>query len=392
MAVNNMTIEQANTLLASLHQQATGETAVTPTDLSSFISVAQATLAAGYDVVLGALTQMVSDTIVSVRPYNRKFAGLLYDTKEYGGIIRKIQFEDIDPEAASDYALTDGSSIDQYVVKKPVVIQTNYVGSNEWASHYSITRNQLKMAFTSPSALGEFFTGLMVHFSNEKEQWLEEMARATLCNFIAAKNVMNGSYDVIHLLTEYNTVTGASPAFTAQTIRQPANFPGFMKWVYGRVASLCDKMTERSELFQQVLTGHRIMRHTPLADQRVYMLDEFLRAMEAEVLADTYHDNFLRYADVESVGYWQAIENPDEVQVTPVYTDATGAPATGAAQTMTDVIGVVFDRNAVGYNIYQDSMDATPYNARGDYYNLWYRVRIQYQNDVTEKGFVLVLD
>ena len=392
MAVNNLTIEQANTLLASLHQQATGEAAITPTDLSSFISVAQNTLTAGYDVVLGALTQMVSDTIMSVRPYNRKFAGLLYDTKEFGGIIRKIQFEDIDPEAASDYTLTDGSSIDQYVVKKPVVLQTNYVGSVEWASHYSITRNQLKMAFTSPSALGEFFTGLMMHFSNQKEQWLEEKARAALCNFIAAKNVMGGTYDVIHLLTEYNTVTGASPAFTAQTIRQPDNFPGFMKWAYGRVASLCDKMTERSELFQQVITGHRIMRHTPLVDQRVYMLDEFLRAMEAEVLADTYHDSFLRYADVESVGYWQAIENPDEIQVTPVYTDTSCAPATGAAQTMTDVIGVVFDKDAVGYNIYQDSMDASPYNARGDYYNLWYRVRIQYQNDVTEKGFVLVLD
>lgn len=392
MAVNNLTIEQANTLLASLHQQATGESAVTPTDLSSFISVAQNTLTAGYDVVLGALTQMVSDTIMSVRPYNRKFAGLLYDTKEYGGIIRKIQFEDIDPEAASDYALVDGSSIDQYVVKKPVVLQTNYVGSNEWASHYSITRNQLKMAFTSPSALGEFFTGLMMHFSNQKEQWLEEMARTTLCDFIAAKADMGGTYDVIHLLTEYNTVTGASPAFTAQTIRQPDNFPGFMKWAYGRVASLCDKMTERSELFQQVFTGHRIMRHTPLVDQRVYMLDEFLRAMEAEVLADTYHDNFLRYADVESVGYWQAIENPDEIQVTPVYTDTSCAPYTGSAQTLTDVIGVVFDRDAVGYNIYQDSMDASPYNARGDYYNLWYRVRIQYQVDVSEKGFVLVLD
>ena len=392
MAVNNMTIEQANTLLASLHQQATGEAAITPTDLSSFISVAQNTLLAGYDVVLGALTQMVSDTIMSVRPYNRKFAGLLYDTKEYGGIIRKIQFEDIDPEAASDYALVDGSSVDQYVVKKPVVLQTNYVGSNEWASHYSITREQLKMAFTSPSALGEFFTALMVHFSNQKEQWLEEMARTALCDFIAAKNVMNGSYDVIHLLTEYNTVTGASPAFTAQTIRQPANFPGFMKWVYGRVASLCDKMTERSELFQQVFTGHRIMRHTPLVDQRVYMLDEFLRAMEAEVLADTYHENFLRYADVESVGYWQAIENPDEIQVTPVYTDASGAPATGAAQTMTDVIGVVFDKNAVGYNIYHDSMETSPFNSRGLYYNLWYIVRVQYQVDVSEKGFVLVLD
>lgn len=392
MAVNNMTIEQANALLASLHQQATGEVVATPTSLSDFISVAQSTLLAGYDVVLNVITQMVTDTIVSVRPYNRKFAGLLYDTKEYGGIIRKINFDDINPEAASDYALTDGLSVDQYVVNKPKVLQTNYVGSNEWASHYSITRDQLKMAFSSPSSLGEFFTGLMMHFSNQKEQWLEEMARATLCDFIASKNVMGGTYDVIHLLTEYNTVTGASPAFTPQTIRQPANFPAFMKWAYGRVASLCDKMTERSELFQQKLTGHRIMRHTPLVDQRVYMLDEFLRAMEAEVLADTYHDNFLRYADVESVGYWQAIQNPDEIQVTPVYTDATGAPATGAAQSLTDIIGVVFDRNAVGYNIYEDSMDASPFNARGNYYNLWYRVRIQYQVDVTEKGFVLALD
>lgn len=392
MAVNNMTIEQANSLLASLHQQATGETVVAPTSLADFISVAQNTLLAGYDVVLNAITQMVSDTIISVRPYNRKFSGLLYDTKEYGGIIRKIQFEDVDPEAASDYALVDGASIDQYVVKKPVVFQTNYVGSDEWASHYSITRDQLKMAFASPSALGEFFTGLMTHFSNQKEQWLEEMARATLCDFIGAKAVMGGTYDVIHLLTEYNTVTGASPAFTAQTIRQPANFPGFMKWAYGRVASLCDKMTERSELFQQVFTGHRIMRHTPLVDQRVYMLDEFLRAMEAEVLADTYHENFLRYADVESVGYWQAIQNPDEIQVTPVYTDASGAPATGAAQTLSEIIGVVFDRNAVGYNIYEDSMDNSPYNARGNYYNIWYRVRIQYQVDVSEKGFVLALD
>ena len=165
-----------------------------------------------------------------------------------------------------------------------------------------------------------------------------------------------------------------------------------MKWVYGRVASLCDKMTERSELFQEVLTGHRIIRHTPLQDQRVYMLDEFLRAMDAEVLADTYHDNFLRYADVESVGYWQAIQNPDEVQATPVYVDSTGAPVTGSAQTLTDIIGVVFDRNAIGYNIYENTLDTSPYNARGKYYNLWAHTRIQYQNDFTEKGFVLALD
>ena len=385
-----MTIEDSYSLIASLHQQATGEVTVTPTNLSDFISVAQNTLLAGYDVVLGAITQMVSDTIFSVRPYDRKFSGLLYDTKAYGGIIRKINFEDDNPESPSPYALTDGQSIDQYVVKKPKVLQTNYVGSNEWASHYTITRDQLKMAFESPEALGEFFTGLMTHFANQREQWLEEMARASLCNFIAGKKVMNGSYDVIHLLTEYNTATGLT--LTGTTVRQPANFPAFMKWVYGRIASLTDKMTERSELFQQKITGHRLMRHTPLEDQRVYMLDEFLRIMSAEVLADTYHDSFLTYSDVESVGYWQAIDKPDQIQVTPVYVDSSCAPAVGSAQTMTDVIGVVFDRNAIGYNIYEDSLDYTPWNVRGLYTNLWAHTRIQYQNDFTEKGFVLVVD
>ena len=390
MAVNNMTIEDSYSLIASLHQQATGETTITPTNLSDFISIAQSTLQAGFDVVLGAITQMVSETIFSVRPYDRKFSGLLYDTKEYGGIIRKINFEDDDPESPSPYSLTDGQSIDQYVVRKPKVLQTNYVGSNEWASHYTITRDQLKMAFESPEALGEFFTGLMTHFANQREQWLEEMARASLCNFIAGKKAMGGSYDVIHLLSEYNTLTGQS--FTGQQIRQPANFPAFMKWVYGRVASLTDKMTERSELFQQVITNHRIMRHTPLSDQRVYMLDEFLRIMSAEVLADTYHDNFLTYSDVESVGYWQSIDKPDRVSVTPVLIDSSGAIDVGSAQVMTDVIGVVFDRNAIGYNIYEDSLDYTPWNARGLYTNLWAHTRIQYQNDFTEKGFVLVVD
>ena len=390
MAVNNMTIEDSYVLVGNLHQMATGEATITPTNLSDFISVAQNTLLAGYDVVLGAITQMVTDTIYSVRPYSRKFKGLMYDSKEFGGIIRKINFEDDDPEASYRYNLTDGQSIDQYVVKKPKVLQTNYVGSDEWTDHYTITRDQLKMAFDSPEALGEFFTGLMTHFANQREQRLEEMSRSALCNFIAGKNAMGGAYDVIHLLTEYNTLTGQS--FTGQQIRQPANFPAFMKWVYGRVASLTDKMTERSELFQQVITNHRIIRHTPLEDQRVYMLDEFLRIMSAEVLADTYHDSFLTYADVESVGYWQSIDKPDQIQVTPVLIDSTGAIDVGSAQTMTDVIGVVFDRNAIGYNVYEERLDSTDYNARGGYWNLWSYERVQYQNDFTEKGFVLKVD
>ena len=165
-----------------------------------------------------------------------------------------------------------------------------------------------------------------------------------------------------------------------------------MEWAYARVSNISRLMTERSQLFQMPITGKPIYRHTPVADQRVYMLSSFLDGMDAMVLADTYHENFLRYADVEAVNYWQAINDPDEIQVTPVYIDNTGTVVTGSAQTLTNVIGIMFDRDALGYNIYQDTLESSPYNQKGQYYNLTHHTQVQLQSDFTEKMIVFVLD
>ena len=108
-------------------------------------------------------------------------------------------------------------------------------------------------------------------------------------------------------------------------------------------------------------------------------------------LADTYHDNFLSYADVEGVTFWQDIKSPDGIQATPVYVDGSGIVTNGAAQTLSKVVGVIFDRDAAGYNIYQNELATSPYNAAGQYYNIFSHMRVQLQNDVTEKAAVLFL-
>ena len=388
MAVNNMTREQAYQLLGYLHAQATGNTTITPTDMSSFISVAQATLAAGNDQVMNSLSLLVSKTIVAVRPYTQKFRGLEMTTDMWGEVVRKISFLDEDPEQNDEFNLTDGSSIDQQIINKPKVKQFNYVGSDVWSKHFTIFRKQLHGAFDSPESFGSFMTGIMTHFVNLRTQWMEEMARACLCNFIAAKYEMN--IDVIHLLTEYNSATGGS--YTSTSIKDPANFPGFVKWVYARVANLTELMTERSEKFQAPITGARLVRHTPLKDQKVYLASEFLNEISARVLADTYHDNFLTYSDVEAVNYWQAIDSPLSIQVTPAIIDSDGDYQVGTAQSLSNVLGVIFDRDAIGYNIYWDEMSTSPYNSRGSYWNLWNVVNVRYQVDLTEKGIVLMLD
>lgn len=390
MAVNTMGIQDAYALIAELHLQATGRKVLTPVSTVDFISVAQATLANGYEPVLNAISQVIGRTLVAVRPYDRKFKGLETSAERWGGIIRKLSFADRDPISNPSFTLTEGAAVDQFVVRKPVVLETRYVGSDLWQGQYTITTKQLELAFSGPEEFARFMSGLMTHFANEREQWLEEMSRITLANFMGALHIL-GTGHVIHLLTEYNTATGLT--LTATTVRQPANFPAFAKWCYARVNTLSRMMTERSQLFQQVITGYPILRHTPVEDQRIFLDADLMSHMEAEVLADTYHDNYLTLADTEAVSFWQNIQSPNSISVTPVYVDATGAVVTNAAnQAVSNVVGVMFDRDAVGYNIYQDTLDASPYNAKGQYYNLFNNVRIQYQNDVTEKGILLLLD
>ena len=385
-----MSKQQAYQLINAIHQEATGQVSIQPTDLSSFISVAQATLQSGYENTLNAITQVLSRTIIAVRPYDEKFKGLQMSADEWGGIIRKINFADREAIEDPTHATVEGQSIDQYTVRKPKVIETRYVGSDVYMGSYTIYREQLKTAFENEANFGSFITGLMTHFANERKQWLENLKRSLVANTIAAKADIADADSNIHLLTEYNALTGLS--LTATTVMQPANYKPFMQWAYSRVSELSRLMSERSELFQQKLTGYPIMRHTDVRDQRVYMSAKFLDSMDAMVLADTYHDNFLRYADVEAVTYWQAIRNPNEVKATPVYIDSVGAVKVGDAQTLENVIGVMFDRDAMGYNIFNDVIETSPYNAKGQYYNMFAHMDVQLQNDLTEKAIVLYLD
>lgn len=388
MSVNLLTIEQSYQLIASLHAQATGKTALTPVNNSDFVSVAQATLVAGKDQVLNSIMQMVQKTLYAVRRYEQKFGGLVVTSERWGGIIRKISFADKNPQISENITLTDGLAVDQYVVNKPVVLETHYVGSDTWSGVYTIFEDQLDTAFTSAGAFGEFISSLLLHFANERSQWREEMARNALCNFAAGKNQLSNG--IINALTEYNSATGLS--LTATTLRQPANFGPFCKWLYARVGEISDLMTERSNLYQLNITGYDIYRHTPVRDQKIYIDANLRKHMEAEVLADTYHDNYLTIADVESVNYWQSIQSPNSIDVTPAIIDNTGAIDTGTRQQMTNVVAMLFDRDAVAINVAESHIDMTPFNARGRYWNLISMERIQYQNDFTEKGVIVTLN
>ena len=403
MSVNTLNFEQVSTVLTSIVQQATGQIVETPTDTGSFVSVAQVALRADRDAVMNAISNILTRTIFSIRPYSAKMQGLEMDTFRWGGMMRKLSIADSawqdDPafkypvlfDSTQNPATGDGGEVDPWKIKKPNILQTNFYGQSVYYDSMTITEDQLETAFTGPEQLGSFLSLLMTNLANRLEMSNESIRRGLVCNAIGALYDENASDRVIHLLTEYNTLTGLT--LTGQDVYQPDNFSAFTKWVYSRVAEITDLFTANSQMFQTVITGKPILRHTPLEDQRVYLYSPMQRQIEARVLADTFHDNFLRYSDVESLAYWQSIDTRDTVKVTPSYVDNTGTLVTPSqAVTVENVFGLIFDRDCMGMTVLDRRVLSTRVNEAGLYRNIHVHARQRVVFDNTEKACLLLLD
>ena len=403
MAVNSLTFEQVSTVLTSIVKQATGQIAETPTDTASFVSVAQVAISAGYDAVMNAISNVLTRTIFSVRPYSAKMTGLEMDTFRWGNMMRKLSIADTawQDDAAYAWPVTydssqtghengDGYSVDPWTIKKPDILQTNFYGASVYFDEMTITEDQLETAFSGPEELGSFLTLIMTNLSNRLEMSNEGLRRGLVCNAIAAIKAENNSARQIHLLTEYKSATGEN--FTATDLYHPDNFDGFCKWAYARIQNVCDLFAANSTMFQTIINSKNILRHTPPEMLRIYMYSPLLRQVDARVLADTYHENFLKLSDVEALPYWQSIQTPDTVKAKPVYTNTSGVATTGSNTTVSNVVGLIFDRDALGMTILDRRVLSTPLNTKGLYRNIHVHCKQRVVMDNSEKMALLTLD
>lgn len=389
MAANDLTFEQIVTVLNSIAQQATGQANLTATNTSDFITVAQTTLKAGADPIMNAISQTLSKTIFSIRPYFEKFQGLRVDSIRWGNHVRKLSSVDRPFIQADKWNLTDGTSVDPFVIRQPEVLQTNFYGADTYADELTVFDDQLDNAFKGPDEFGSFISMIMGNITDKHSQAREALARACIANLIGGK-VAGDSGNVIHLLTEYNTLTGLT--LTAQTVYQPANFAPFMQWVYSRIAEMSSKLTERTTKYHINVTGKPIARHTPMERQKVFMYAPARYQIDARVLADTYHDTFLRFAADETVNYWQAIDDPAAINVKATYMASNGTLTTPASAAKTNnIFAVLMDDEAAGYTTIHEKMGSI-YNPRGEYSNIFWSFDLRYWNDFTENAIVFLLD
>ena len=212
-----------------------------------------------------------------------------------------------------------------------------------------------------------------------------------VANFAAGKYAMDNG--VVHLLTEYNAHTGQS--LDDVTVYHPDNFKPFCDWLYGRIDELFGLMSERSGLFQIQVDDKPVNRHTQKKECYIYLYRPLKTEIEKRVLSNTYNDTYLKFAKNEAVNFWQNIAEGqrDKISVKPSYMDTNGnIVESESVINVSKVIGIMHDREAIGYNLYDVETLTTAVNVKGRYWNTAYHYSARYFNDFTEKGILLLLD
>ena len=396
---NDLSFDQLSTVLTAITNQATGVNNITPLDTASFVTVAQMALKTGYDPLATAISQVLSRTIFSVRPYTRKFKGLNVSNQRYGNHVRKLLTIDKPFEDDDRLKLVDGESIDQYKVNKPKVLQTNFYGANQYQKSVTIYKDQLDCAFSSPDEFASFISMVMQNASDMIEQAHEETARATINNLISGiyaaetttgtANIMaksNGGKRAINLLILYNQMNGST--LSVSDIFKAENFEGFVKFAFSTINTLADLMTDRNTLFSSQLTEYTVIRHTSKDRMKFYLYTDLVNKINSEVYSTVFNPDFLKLVDFERVNFWQSALNPPQIQNKPVMLNKDGTLKTADNTTISNVFGVLFDEEAAGYTTVKEWSQPSPFNARGGYYNQFWHFTDRYWNDFTENAII----
>lgn len=395
MSVNSMTFEQSAAFLTALYEEATGQKAtIQITDPSDFTTVGTTLLQGGLDPIIGALSQILDRTIFAIRPYSQKFQDINVDAVKWGAVTRKINFMDTDLDTQDDrLTLTDGQSIDPWTVKKPKVVQTNFYGATQYQDSITIFRDQLDAALRDASEFGRFISGVLSNISDKHAQIKEAEARGILANFIGGKMV-GDSANCINVLQAYYDETGTT--LTPGTMYAPANVETFSRWLAAFMQTLSEKMAERSLNYHMNITNQELMRHTEPRFLRKYISANAANMIEKTAMSNLYNaerlDNILEGA--EKVTYWQNINDPYTIDVIPSYLDTSNGQiiVAGSDVKIENIVGLLFDEEALGMTTRSTWTAPSPFNPKGGYYNIFWHFTQTTWNDFTENGVVLYAD
>lgn len=388
-----MDTNQIYSLVNDAVAQGTGQNGLTAIDAQSLISLGNVVLSssANTEAFLGTLAQRIGRTILRFRKYNNKLSGLVLDDFEYGAIVQKIRVAMPDAESDQSYGLTDGQAVDHYKVAKPEVLQKLFVTRTPYQFHVTIQREHLREAFMSPEAMGGFISVIFGEVQNAIDYALERLGRAAISNFIAESYTITpgededeeptytGKQNVVNLGTLYKALNTEAADWDYD---QLLNSDDFHRFAISEINRRADMMEEMSVLNLASTSGEPTF--TPRDKMYIFLESGYRRRMETVAQYAAFNERFLDIGAFDTLTYWQNASYPRTIQVT--------RASDGEDVNMTGIVGVMYDRDALGIYKMIEEVLTTPVNAAGMYYNQYYHERQLWFNDLSENFVVFTLN
>lgn len=383
-----MEVAQIYNLMNSVTREILGENAIVNEDLSNVVDIGTEIINANaVDNYVRSLVNHIGKVIFVNRPYSGSAPSVLMDGWEYGSILEKILAELPEATENESWELTDGASYDPNVFYKPEVSAKFFNKRVTFEIPISFTEKQVKESFSSAVQLNGFLSMLYNSVDKSMTVKVDSLIMRTIINLIgetiyadygATLLSSKSGIKAVNLLYLYNQRYG-----TSLTASNALTTPEFIRFASFEMGVMASRLSKISKLFNIGGTD----KFTPKDMLHVIMLADFKAAADIFLQSATFHDEFTRLPESETVPYWQGSGTGYG------FNDVTGIKVTtsgGHSIDMTGILGVMFDRDALGVTNL-DRRVTTNYNPKAEFFTNWYKFDSGYFNDTNENFVVFFM-
>lgn len=382
-----MEISQIYQLANSVTSETLGDSAVLSEDLSNVVDIGTAIFNANsVDKYVRSLVDHIGKVIFVNRPYSGNVVSVLRDGWEWGAVLQKISAALPAATENETWELTDGQTYDPNIFYKPTVENKFYNKRVTFEIPMSFTERQVRGSFSSVEQYNAFISMLYNEIEKSMTVKTDGLIMRTIANMIGGTlydlsdsgDYSTGNTRAINLLKLYND-TYSKTLTTAKALTDPA----FIRFAAYIMALTKSRLSRISTLFN---VGGQA-RFTPADSLHFVTLAEFSAAADVFLQSDVYHDEYTRIPDSERVPYWQgsgtgyALGDTSKIDIT---------TADGHAVSASGILGVMFDRDALGVaNL--DRRVTSNFNPKAEFYSNWYKFDAGYFNDFNENFVVFYM-
>ena len=376
-----MEVKQIYEILSTIAGEYTGKTDLVKEDLSNIVDVGRELLTGYKDKYVNALPDRIGKMIFVDRPYTVYAPRVQRDSWEWGSIVTKTRVKDFIPEENSTWSLQSGQTVNQFEYNPPMAMTTMYNNMVTWEIDCSFLDRQLHQSFASAAELNRFFSAIESTIRNSQTMYIDALIMRTINNFAAEK--IHNNNGVVDLLASYNKAFSGS-----LTAAQAVTNKDFLRHAAYTILLYKDRLKAKSTLFN-ANPNEGYSTFTPASRLHLVLLSDVAKAIDVYLQSETFHNDFLEIGAYDTVPYWQGSGTDYDI------TDTSAINIALASDNQTTVnrnyiVGVMFDYDALG--IFNDNRRVTTaYNAKGEYWNNFYKIDTRYYNDLAENGIVFTI-